>query len=122
VDGEWHTLVHPVDRNEVDVSDGVCPECVEAYLEPQLQKVETQVRALMILHRDGQVLRGSVSSGDLRYVPAYRVTTWTCLQPGEPVPQMEGVFAQWTAPFDEHRFTIPMWVQEAAAAEGVVIR
>jgi hypothetical protein len=32
------------------------------------------------------------------------------------------VFAVWTAPFDEARFTVPVWAQERAAASEVVIR
>jgi len=104
---EWYLLV---DQPDGDISHGMCPEC-EAEHFPQ------EVRALMILHRDGDVF----DHARLAYFPAFKATTWCCLQPGESVPKMEGTI-QWTAPFDETRFTVPMWVQEWAAANGVVIR
>jgi hypothetical protein len=105
--GEWYPLV---DQPDGTVTHGMCPEC-EAEHFPQ------EVRALMILYRDGSFF----DAAKLAYLPAYRITTWCCLQPGEVPKKMNGTI-QWTAPFDEHRFTVPMWVQEWAAANGVVIR
>jgi len=94
-------------------------------------------RAIMTLLRDGNRCMGSARGGDLRYVPEYITVTWdTYEEEGVNEAALRAsmstiqcgpmschrVFAVWTAPFDEARFTVPMWVQERAAADGVVIR
>jgi hypothetical protein len=94
-------------------------------------------RAIMTLLRDGNRCTGSARGGDLRLVPEYIPVTWdTYEEEGVNEAALRAnmdniqhgpmscrrVFAVWTAPFDETRFTVPMWVQERAAASEVVIR
>jgi enoyl-[acyl-carrier-protein] reductase (NADH) len=86
--------------------------------------------AIMTLLRDGNILV------NMEYIPKYRVVTWSTyeteglnqraleadmrtIQSG---PMASGrVFAVWTAPFDETRFTIPTWARVQAAAAGIHI-
>jgi len=88
----------------------------------------------MILARDGNILIGD------RYVPNYHTVTWSNYEDDEHTNHraleanmrniqygpMSGhgkiVLAVWTAPMDETRFTLPMWVQEKVAAAGVHVR
>jgi len=91
-------------------------------------------RAIMILARDGNLLIGNA------YVPNYHTVTWSTYEDDEHLNRraleanmrniqygpMSGhgkiVFAVWTAPMDETRFALPMWVQEKVAAAGVHVR
>ena len=111
-----------------------CPQCGKPAGMSSPAREVRETRAIMILARDGNQLL----QAPLRYVPLYHVVTWSTYEPAEmggallkatlstiqhgPMSKGGWVFAVWTAPFDQTRFTVPMWIEEAAAAAGVYIR